>query len=539
MTEKVDGIVFKNMMDYAVRNLNIHLNTINQLNVFPVPDGDTGTNMVTTVHKGLMAVDKDLRDLKDISKKFAHSVVFEARGNSGVIVSQFLKGLAETFYNADDIDGALFIRALESGVKYAYLSVLTPVEGTMLTVLKDATEAVKREFDNTQSVDDIVSSFVYHAKISLNNTPELLPVLKENGVVDSGGAGVVYMFEGMQKYFNGETLENNSEKDGETVIDYDKFDKNSVFEFGYCTELLLQLLDGRESFNMDSFRQKLSKKGDSLVLTGEGDKVRVHIHTKKPEEIFAFCHQFGEFLTLKIENMSVQHTELNKSILLAPSKCDNAFGVVAVAFDSSTQKLFAEMGADAVIYKDNGVSIKDYLDAFEKLDYKEIFVFPNSSDAILSCVQAKNLYKKANITVINSKNIAACYASLPAIDFTETNIEKAEEQINGIIDNLYVVSVAQRKEAEKSRNINQYEYYSFCGKELMVVSKTLEDAATRTIKNAIETFNKEIITIFYRSDVSKTVVDNIIETIDSLGYCAEIFTVETDSLPCEMTISFE
>ena len=154
-------------------------------------------------------------------------------------------------------------------------------------------------------------------------------------------------------------------------------------------------------------------------------------------------------------------------------------------------------------------------------------------------MQAKNLYKKANITVINSKNIAACYASLPAIDFTETNIEKAEEQINGIIDNLYVVSVAQRKEAEKSRNINQYEYYSFCGKELMVVSKTLEDAATRTIKNAIETFNKEIITIFYRSDVSKTVVDNIIETIDSLGYCAEIFTVETDSLPCEMTISFE
>lgn len=539
MTEKVDGIVFKNMMDYAVRNLNIHLNTINQLNVFPVPDGDTGTNMVTTVHKGLMAVDKDLRDLKDISKKFAHSVVFEARGNSGVIVSQFLKGLAETFYNADDIDGALFVRALESGVKYAYLSVLTPVEGTMLTVLKDATEAVKKEFDNTQSVDDIVSSFVYHAKISLNNTPELLPVLKENGVVDSGGAGVVYMFEGMQKYFNGEALENNNEKDDETVIDYDKFDKNSVFEFGYCTELLLQLLEGRESFNMDSFRQELSKKGDSLVLTGEGDKVRVHIHTKKPEEIFAFCHQFGEFLTLKIENMSVQHTELNKSILLAPSKCDNAFGVVAVAFDSSTQKLFAEMGADAVIYKENGVSIKDYLDAFEKLDYKEIFVFPNSSDAILSCVQAKNLYKKANITVINSKNIAACYASLPAIDFTETNMEKAEEQINGIIDNLYVVSVAQRKEAQKSRNINQYEYYSFCGKELMVVSKTLEDAATRTIKNAIETFNKEIITIFYRSDVSKTVVDNIIETIDSLGYCAEIFTVETDSLPCEMTISFE
>ena len=539
MIEKVDGIAFKNMVEYALGNLNTHLETVNKLNVFPVPDGDTGTNMVTTIHKGLMALDDDIKDLQSISKKFARSIVFEARGNSGVIVSQFLKGIAEKFYNSEAIDSALFIEALESGVKYAYSSVLTPVEGTMLTVIKDATNAVKKEFDGSQSVDDVVASFVKNARISLNNTPELLPVLKENGVVDSGGAGIVYMFEGIEKYFNGESIGQSVEKTKEKTINYDAFDRHSIFEYGYCTELLLQLLENRQTFFLETFKEELTLLGNSLVVTQEGDKVRIHIHTSYPEKVFALCHNFGEFLTLKVENMTVQHTELNKGILLAPTKSNSAFGVVAVAFDQSTQNLFIEMGADAVIYSDNGVSIKDYLDAFDKLDYKEIFVFPNSSDAILSCVQAKNLYKKANVTVINSKNIASCYASLPAIDFTEKDTIKAEEEINGIIDNLYIVSVAQRKEAESSRNINQYEYYSYCGKELMVVSKTLNDAAIKTIKNAIEQFNKEIITIFYRSHVSKSVLNDIIESINSLGYCAEIFTVETNSLPCEMTISFE
>lgn len=539
MIEKVDGIAFKTMVEYALGNLNAHLETVNKLNVFPVPDGDTGTNMVTTIHKGLMALDENVSDLQSISKKFARSIVFEARGNSGVIVSQFLKGIAEKFYNSDSINSPLFIEALESGVKYAYSSVLTPVEGTMLTVIKDATNAVKAEFNPEQTVDDIVALFVKHARISLNNTPELLPVLKENGVVDSGGAGIVYMFEGIEKYFNGESIEQKIESSGEKAVDYDAFNMQSLFEFGYCTELLLQLLDNRQNFNLESFKSELTKLGNSLVVTQEGDKVRIHIHTNYPEKVFAYCHNFGEFLTLKVENMSVQHTEINKGVLLAPTKSDSAFGVVAVAFDQSTQNLFIEMGADAVIYSDNGVSIKNYLDAFDKLDYKEIFVFPNSSDAILSCVQAKNLYKKANVTVISSKNIASCYASLPAIDFTEKDIIKTEEEINRIIDNLYVVSVAQRKESQSSRNVNQYEYYSYCGKELMVVSKTFEDAAVRTIKNAIEQLNKEIITIFYKSDVSKNVIDNIIESINSQGYCAEIFTVETNSLPCEMTISFE
>lgn len=193
MAATIDGVAFRNMVDYAVRNLEKHRKAINRLNVFPVPDGDTGTNMVTTIHRGLLSIGETLLDLPSFAKRFARSVVYEARGNSGVIVSQFLKGLAESFDDTDVIDGGLFVSALEKGVKNAYSSVATPVEGTMLTVLKDATEAVKREYNEEQSVNDIITSFIKHARVSLANTPELLPVLKESGVVDSGGAGIVYL----------------------------------------------------------------------------------------------------------------------------------------------------------------------------------------------------------------------------------------------------------------------------------------------------------------------------------------------------------
>ncbi|MBR5134400.1 MAG: DAK2 domain-containing protein, partial [Clostridia bacterium] len=282
----IDGVGFKNMVDYAVRNLDKHRQVVNRLNVFPVPDGDTGTNMVTTIHRGLLAINESLIDLPSISQKFAHSVVFEARGNSGVIVSQFLKGMSENFYDVDTIDGERFIEALENGVQSAYAAVATPVEGTMLTVIKDATEAVKREYYPDQTVNDIISSFVEHAKVSLDNTPELLPVLKETGVVDSGGAGIVYLFEGMKKYLDGDDIEATTSVADTTHVDYDNFNRQSRFDFGYCTELLIQLLDSKEPFDYDAFKSELAALGDSLVTSFENDKVRIHVHTTTPEVVF-------------------------------------------------------------------------------------------------------------------------------------------------------------------------------------------------------------------------------------------------------------
>ena len=530
------------MMDYAVRNLNKHCIIVNQLNVFPVPDGDTGTNMVTTIRKGLQAVEDSLIDLSSVSRKFARSVVFEARGNSGVIVSQFLKGISEKFYNVNFVDGELLVEALEKGVDYAYSSVATPVEGTMLTVIKDATRADKNEVTENSSVDDVIGSFICHAKVSLENTPELLPVLKESGVVDSGGAGIVYLFEGMKKYLDGEALEEDavSVQDAPSV-NYDFFGRDSVFEFGYCTELLLQLLNAKESFDCEAFREELSLLGDSLVLSAEDDKVRVHIHTKNPEKVFALSHRYGEFLTCKIENMTVQHSDQEKRILCSDVKNDGAFSVVAVAGSADMQQLFVDMGADVAINAKNKVSTRDFLDAFEFVNTPHVFVFPNSSDAVLTALQAKELWKNGEVTVVKSKGIGECYAALPAIDFEETDPARVHSCIRDIIDNLDVVSVSKTKEpfSYGRLSIDKNEYYSYSGKELITISKNLKDTVLRTVDSVMKRTARDIITVFYHSTISDSQIEEIVDGMKENGISAEIYTVSVENLPCELTISLE
>ncbi len=541
MARKIDGICFRNMVEYAVRNLNKHVKYVNELNVFPVPDGDTGTNMVTTIHKGLLAIGETIVDLPTVAKKFSRSVVFEARGNSGVIVSQFLKGISEALCEVDAADGGQFIEALKRGVKYAYSSVANPVEGTMLTVVKDATKAVELEYDGTQSVEEIVDSFTHHAKRSLESTPELLSMLKDNGVVDSGGAGIVYLFEGMKKYLNGESIDSiDSDKEVE-AIDYDLFGPDSSFDFGYCTEILLQLLNAKQPFEYDVFKEALSELGDSIVISHEKDKVRLHIHTKEPEKVFGLCHRYGEFLSSKIENMTVQHTEQSKHILCSDVKNNGAFAIVCVAYDERMQQLFIDMGADVVIHCEENVSTKDYLDAFEMSGAESIFVFPNSSDAILSAVQAKKLYTKAKVNVINSRTVAECYAALPTVDFSESDIEAAEDAITQIINNLYVVSIAKRNSAVRyqNRDIRRNEYYSFSGKELITISNRLDETTAQTIYKIVKQQEREIVTIFYHSSIKEESINTIIDLVSQRDICAEFFSVPTDSLPCLMTISFE
>ena len=544
MTKNIDGICFKNMINYAVRNLNNHIKIVNQLNVFPVPDGDTGTNMVTTIQKGLMAVGEQVEDLPSVSKKFSKTIVFEARGNSGVIVSQFLKGISEKFYDVEVADGTLFIEALEKGVQYAYAAVANPVEGTMLTVVKDATMAVKNDFTGEQGINEIIDSFIEYAKESLENTPELLKVLKESGVVDSGGAGIVYLFEGMKKYLDGEVLDdsdvNDMNKEAKKV-EYDNFDKDSRFEYGYCTELLLQLLNDKEEFDYISFKSELMTLGDSLVTSVENDKIRIHIHTKLPENVFSLCHRYGEFLSCKVENMTVQHTEQVKRIMCSKTKDSGNFSVVAVAYDAQMQKMFLEMGADVAIYCEQNISTQDYIDAFEESEAKNIFVFPNSSDAILSAMQAKKNYHKAKVTVLDSRGIAECYAALPTVDFEEENIEKAADDIAEIMNNLYVVSVTKRKKDFKygNQHIFRDEYYSFSGKELMIINKNMEEAAIQTIVEVAKHQERDVITIFYKTNIQEEQIEAIIEAAEARGVIAEFFAVPTDSLPCELTISFE
>lgn len=550
MRNVIDGADFKNMVDYAVKNLKKHVKKVNKLNVFPVPDGDTGTNMLTTVHRGLMNIEDTLLDLPSVSAKFARAVVYEARGNSGVIVSQFLRGFSESVSVHERVGGGELICALERGVELAYDSVATPVEGTMLTVLREATENARASYRDGMSIDEIIKNFVGYAKIALDRTPELLPVLKDSGVVDSGGAGVVYLFEGMQKYLVGESIESAPEGEASVaVIDYDKYNEKSKFELGYCTELLIQLLSRRRKYDESEIKQRLLAVGESLVISRHDSKVHVHIHTKTPEKVICICRKYGELLTVKVENMSLQHSELEGAerdeggdtpCMITSAERSENFAVATISRDEDTQRLFCEMGADISMRVENSPSTQDYLELFECAQGRDIILFPNSSDAVLSAMQAKKMWSGSRVVVINSRSIAECYAALAALDFS-ADIKSAVESIHNTSSALYLVSVAKRESGVKiaNRTIKKSEYYSFSGKELLEIGKTLEDTVEKTLARVLQKHESEVITVFLKSHVDESIIDRINECASELGVLCEVFSVRSDSISAEMTLSFE
>lgn len=315
MVIKVDGLCYISMVHSGIKNLEIHLDILNKSNVFPVPDGDTGTNMVATLKYGYESINNQGASLADISKRFSSSAVMGAMGNSGVIVSQFFKGISESFKDIEIADCESFANALKEGCNYAYAAVSRPIEGTMLTVLKDASSAVINSLPFS-SINELIDVFLEEAKNSLARTPDLLPILKEVNVVDSGGFGILYFFEGIKKYLDGEMLQDAEKVVDNEHIDFSLFNKDTTFLEGYCVEGVVQLNMDIQCFNYATFRSDLANYGDSIATSLEEDKVKLHIHTKIPGLLIDHCQKYGEFLRIKITNMSVQKTQSNKPIMV-------------------------------------------------------------------------------------------------------------------------------------------------------------------------------------------------------------------------------
>ncbi|MBE7057734.1 MAG: DAK2 domain-containing protein [Ruminococcaceae bacterium] len=544
MIERINGICYKNMIDYGVRNLEIHCDLLNSLNVFPVPDGDTGTNLVMTVKNGLKAIEDAGEDIAPVAKKFAQAIVFGARGNSGVISSQFFKGISEYFSTSENVDIELFSCALEKGVNAAYEAVAVPSEGTILTVIREATQAVKENLPEIESINDIVDVFLKQAKISLENTPELLPVLKDAGVVDSGGAGIVYFFEGVKKYLDGEELDLAKEEIKGNYVNYADFNRQSIF-YGYCTECLIQLTDDKlgimEDFDKDGFKEELSKLGDSVVTSFDDSKVRVHIHSITPEKVLEFCHKFGEFLSVKIENMSVQHTEKQKEILVAAKRGEYSFAVVAVAPDRLLGRTFIEMGADAVLISNENVSSEDYIRAMEKVSATEIFVFPNNANTVLAAMQAAKLYEKAKVTVIGCKDIAKCYSALAIIDYDEENIEALIEAVNDAISEVYTVKIAKsvKTMTYSDVKIQANDYIVIDDNGILAAGKILEETAWNAIDEAMKKDEKSIVNLFYGLNVSAKQLEYIEESIREKYIYTEVCKIPTEETIYDLSVSLE
>ena len=432
--KRINGVQLEQMLRNGLANLRLHEKEINQLNVFPVPDGDTGTNMRMTLEHGLQSA-HSTTEAGEYLKALAAGTLLGARGNSGVILSQFFYGFAQEL-SRDALIGPGELRSgLIRGYRVAYDAVISPVEGTMLTVAREGIEHIRAQITRNSGIDMILSMYTAEMRKTLAQTPEMLAVLKESGVVDSGAAGFILIFEGMLKYLRGEQMD-----DGERIVresaepegpDLSLFDENSAFVDGYCMEFILQLMNAKEyehKFRLQAYIRALEKLGESIVCVQNEKRIKVHIHTKKPAIIIQYSQKYGEFLTFKLENMQLQHNERDRSI--RPEK-HKALAIVAVVNGFGMRKQFESLGVDFVI--DGGATMntssQEFVSAIERLNADVVVILPNHKNVIPAAEQAAALAVGKTVTVVPTKSVAEGYYSM-AMDIPDsTDVEKRIHQL--------------------------------------------------------------------------------------------------------------
>ena len=470
--------------------LGLHRQAVNDLNVFPIPDGDTGDNMYMTIQAGCDAAGGTVAEA---AKAVSAGMLMGARGNSGVILSRIFAGIAKGLEGLEEADTEAFARAMRAGVEESYHAVSEPVEGTMLTVFREGVAAADGSRDLAEYFDRLVAGM----EQSLARTPELLDVLKQAGVVDSGGAGMLYIAEGMRAALNGEAPELQEESaPAAQKVDLNSFTEDSVLEFGYCTEFLLRLQ--RCKVDLDTFDETvisdwLSRNGESLVFFRDGSIIKVHVHTHTPGEVLNYCQQYGEYLTVKVENMTLQHHENHMDERI--KKARKAFGAVAVASGEGLSATFRELGADEVIEGGQTMNppVERFIEAFDRVAAETVFVFPNNGNILLTAQQAAALYDKADIRVIPCKTLGEGYYALANLDITSGNAEEIAAGLTAAAGEVVtgMVSRAIRDAAE----VRKGEYAGISGKEIRAAGPDAESALLALADN-LDAGSSDVILVF-------------------------------------------
>ena len=531
--KELNGITLKEMIISGANNLYNNYPTIDALNVFPVPDGDTGMNMNLTVSSGAKEiVNRNDTDIYQIAKAFSKGLLMGARGNSGVITSQIFRGFANALEGKAKINAVEFAEAWLSGRDVAYKAVMRPVEGTMLTVIREAAETLYEQVKPDWSIERAFEVLLKEAEASLERTPDLLPVLKEVGVVDSGGAGVVTIFTGMQQALLGRVVS----KTTATAVELNQAIQmagatiEATEEFGYCTEFILKIAGGenKRPFQEKRFANVLNSQGNSIVMVRDEDLVKVHIHTLKPGNTFNYAQQFGEFITLKCENMSEQHSHLSDDHhhpsfeKEAPSEVSTEqkeYGIIAVASGDGLEKLFKEYRADYVVKGGQTMnpSTEDFLEAVKKVNAKNILILPNNGNIILAANVACDVLReegKINASVIPSKTIPQ--GLIAAMNFNpEVDIDA---NVAEMTDSLGTVKTGQVTFAIKDTTIEgvkvKKDYYmALNGKQILCSVKDKFVALKELVKAMVSELTS-IITLIYGEGVDKDEAQAIIEEFE-------------------------
>ena len=510
------GRLLAKMAHGGAWQLRSHADEVNKLNVFPVPDGDTGDNMRMTIESGISAIENlESDDLAEVMRVLSHGMLLGARGNSGVILSQFFAGTAKGFENAEEADPATLGKALEMGVKQAYTSVMTPTEGTILTVAREAVEYAVKQITPKSTVRSFFADLVREMHASLDRTPEILPVLKEAGVVDSGGAGLFYIMDGFNRALNGEKIEDMGASlvAQKAPVVTTGFGPDSEMTYGYCTELLVQLQRSKtdiDAFDIEPLKAFLAEIGDSVVAFKADSIVKIHVHTLTPEKVLAHCRTFGEFLTVKIENMSVQHTALEEkqesAEQAAPPAPTKKYGVVAVSNGPGVEALFRELGTDEIVQggQTQNPSTNDFLDAFSKVPAEHIFVFPNNGNILMAAQQAAELYQYATVHVIPSKNIGTGYVAVSSINFDEPSPDAIIAEMQSAMKRVTAgyVSPAIRDAEMNGVRIKNGDTIGIIDKEIVLSDSDKAAAAHSLAARLLNMPGKFMLTVFAGKDTS-------------------------------------
>lgn len=529
-TMKLDGPTFARMLAGGAGNLGANSDEIDELNVFPVPDGDTGSNMTSTVNKGMSRIKEAAtqNSLSDVSSLFAKGTVIGARGNSGVILSQIFKGIDEGLSGKSDATAEDLVKAYESGVKTSYSAVVNPTEGTILTVFREATEAAAKKINEYSSVEDFFKVHLQQAKETLSHTKEMLAVLAEADVIDSGGAGYVAIAEGMYKALVDPSY-NPAAKEvpmapGVANIDINAFTRDSVLKFGYCTELLIRLQSSKvdvDTFSTDVILNYLSSiGGESVVCFKDDDIVKIHVHTMNPGSVLNECRKYGEFLTVKIENMALQHEEtLIKSSKKEPAKKKKKkhLTVVAMAQGPAIGEKFKELGADLIVPENP--STGDFLKAMNEVESDNYIVIPNDGNVIMAARQAAQIKENdgCKVYVVPTKSAMEGYGALSIMTPDVPDIQALADDLEQEASNITsaFVALATRDAEISGHQVHKGDYIAMYSKDRIVSDRSDKVSALIDLLQSVEDIDDmEILTIFCGKDVTEEEAQSAREEIE-------------------------
>ncbi|NLC33938.1 MAG: DAK2 domain-containing protein [Erysipelothrix sp.] len=500
--ENLNVNTFKLMLQNGTNNLNNNKEHINALNVFPVPDGDTGTNMSLTFSNGNKAAQLDNKQsIYELSKGLSKGLLMGARGNSGVILSQIFRGFSQGLEGVDEATTLDLANAFLRGSEVAYKAVMKPVEGTILTVIRlGANNAHAYTLEHPElSIVEYFEKLVEESNIALEGTPELLPVLKEVGVVDSGGAGLVLILEGFLKALKGETID---VQDEDVNIDQAHI-SGGEDEYGYCTEFILRLgSDGNITFNEATMKQALGKLGNSIVLVQDEDLVKVHVHTLTPGVVLNMAQQYGEFVTLKIENMQEQHdTIYTHNHDDAPVE-KKKYALITVTAGEGLKSYFETLHIDKVISGGQTMnpSTEDFLEAIKDLNAEHIIILPNNSNIILAAEQVKSILEDQSISVVPSKSVVQGISA--AINFNpEDTLENNLENMNAVLEYVKTgeVTYAIKDTQFEGLEIHEGDFMGIANGKIVSSETDLLNVTKALIKSLV-TEDDELITLIVGED---------------------------------------